>query len=232
MFKPPVAWDQPVYQNEIELMTELPSESQPAQPNSKTGFLQWLLVALVLITALSLLAVHLPERLKLLLVYAVVYGLIAGGALTTLAVKFGLTINSKLTLTLVCLIIFGQSLVLYLSHDRYKAATLKQFKADRTSMVIDRMFSTGEPPEDPQARKEYEQVFKQFQAAKTERKETEERLLQISSYLQHRISPVAKLNDPWPHLFWLLELILCCLTAIWASRQVTQSDSETASPKR
>ncbi len=210
-------------------MTDQITESQPAQPNSKTGFVQWLLVALVLITALSLLAVHLPERLKLLLVYAVVYGLIAGGALTTLAVKFGVTINKMFILTLVCLIIFGQSLVLYLSHQRYKDATLKQFKADQTSMVIDRMFSTGEPPEDPEARKEYEQVFKQFQAAKTERKETEQRLLQISSYLQHRISPVANLKSPWPHLFWLLELTLCCLAAIWASRQVTQSESETTS---
>jgi hypothetical protein len=211
-------------------MTDQLTESQPVQPNSKTGFLQWLLVSLVLITALSLLAVHLPERLKLLLVYAVVYGLIAGGALTTLAVKFGVTINRNFILTLVCLILFGQSLVLYLSHQRYKEATLKQFKADQTSMVIDRMFSTGEPPEDPAARQEYEQVLKQFQAAKAERKETEQRLLQISSYLQHRISPVAKLKSPWPHLFWLVELILCCLAAIWASRQVTQSVSETSPP--
>jgi len=70
-------------------MTDQPSESQSAQTNSKNGFIQWLIVALILMTALSLLAVHLPERLKLLLVYAIVYGLISGGVLTTLAVKFG-----------------------------------------------------------------------------------------------------------------------------------------------
>lgn len=207
-------------------MTDQPSEPQPAQTNSRNGFIQWLIVALILMTALSLLAVHLPERLKLLLVYAIVYGLISGGALTTLAVKFGLPSNKKLILTIVCLIIFGQSLVLSLSHQRYKKATLKQFKADQTSIVLDRMFSAGEPPEDPEAREQYEQFLNQFQAAKADRREKEQRLLQISSYLQHRLSPVANLRTPWPHLFWFLELVLCCLSAIWASRQVTQSESE------
>jgi|GEM_PF-2066410 len=207
-------------------MTDQPSESQSAQTNSKNGFIQWLIVALILMTALSLLAVHLPERLKLLLVYAIVYGLISGGVLTTLAVKFGVPNSKKLILTIVCLIIFGQSLVLSLSHQRYKEATLKQFKADQTSIVLDRMFSAGEPPEAPEARKQYEQFLDQFQAAKADRREKEQRLLQISSYLQHRLSPVANLKTPWPHLFWFLELVLCCLSAIWASRQVTQAESE------
>ncbi len=88
------------------------------------------------------------------------------------------------------------------------------------------MFSAGEPPEAPEARKQYEQFLDQFQAAKADRREKEQRLLQISSYLQHRLSPVANLKTPWPHLFWFLELVLCCLSAIWASRQVTQAESE------
>jgi len=205
------------------------SESQSLQSNFKSGFMQWLIVSGVFITALSLLAVHLPERLKLLLVYAVVYGLISGGALTTLAQKFGLPVKKTVILAIVCLIIFGQSLVLYLSHQRYQEATLKRFKADQTSFTIDRMFATGEPPENPQARKEYEQVLKQYQAAKLERKEKEQNLLKISSYLQHRISSVTNLKTPWPQLFWFTELLFCCISAIWASRQVAPSQSENAS---
>jgi hypothetical protein len=181
-----------------------------------------LIIGLILMTALSLLAVHLPERLKLILVYAVVYGLVAGAMLSTLAVKTGLTVNRSILLTIVILTIAGQGLVLYLSHQRYQAATLRQFKLDQTTLVIDRMFATGEPPEDPQARKEYDQVLEQFQAAKKERQEKKEHLLKISSYLEHRISPVAQLHAPWPLLFWLVELTLCCVAAVWASRQVTQ----------
>lgn len=207
-------------------MPDQPSEPQPAQRHSPAGFIQWFIVSLILITALSLLAVHLPDRLKLLLVYAVVYGLISGGALTTLAIKLGVPVKRTLIFSILCLTILGQSLILYLSHQRYQEATQRQFKADQTSIVIERMLRTGEPPEDPEDRKEYEQVVEQFQKAKAERREKEQQLLEISSYLQHRISLIAKLKSPWPQLFWLLELILCCLAAIWASRQVAKPEPE------
>lgn len=203
-------------------MSDPTSEVQSESPGSRSGFLSWLIIGLILMTALSLLAVHLPERLKLILVYAVVYGLVAGAMLSTLAVKTGLTVTRGILLTIVILTIAGQGLVLYLSHQRYQAATLRQFKLDQTTLVIDRMFATGEPPEDPQARKEYDQVLEQFQAAKKERQEKKQHLLKISSYLEHRISPVAQLHAPWPLLFWLVELTLCCVAAVWASRQVTQ----------
>lgn len=211
-------------------MSDPTSEVQSESPGSRSGFLSWLIISLVLMTALSLLAVHLPERLKLILVYAVVYGLVAGAMLSTLAVKTGLTVNRAILLTIVSLTIAGQGLVLYLSHQRYQAATLRQFKLDQTTLVIDRMFATGEPPEDPQARKEYDQVLEQFQAAKKERQEKKEHLLKISSYLEHRISPVAQLNAPWPLLFWLVELTLCCVAAVWASRQVTQPAALDSAP--
>ncbi|WP_339733118.1 hypothetical protein [uncultured Gimesia sp.] len=207
-------------------MPDQPLASQPAQRHSTAGYVQWLIISLILITALSLLAVHLPDRLKLLLVYAVVYGLISGGALTTLAIKLDIPVKRTLILSIVCLTIFGQSLILYLSHQRYQEATQRQFQADQTSIVIERMLRTGEPPEDPKARKEYEQVVEQFQKAKAERREKEQQLLEISSYLQHRISPIAKLKSPWPQLFWLLELIFCCLAAIWASLQVAKPEPE------
>ncbi|QDT28685.1 hypothetical protein [Gimesia panareensis] len=211
-------------------MPDPTSEAQSEPQGSTTGFLSWLLISLVLMTALSLLAVHLPERLKLLLVYAVVYGLIAGGMLATLAVKSGLTVTRSLLSVIVLLTISGQCLVLYLSHQRYQEATQRQFKLDQTALVIDRMFAKGEPPEDPQARKEYDQVLKQFQAAKKERQDKEQRLLKISSYLEHRLSPVARLDAPWPLLFWLLELTLCSAAAVWAGRQVAQPASPETEP--
>ncbi len=229
MSNQPVAWDQRVSQSEIETMTDQIPARQTPESKYKIELIQWLVVSGVLITALSLLAVHLPERLKLLLVYAVVYGLISGGALTTVALKFGLPIKKTIILAIVCFVILGQSLILYLSHQRYQEATLKRFKADKTMFTVDRMFATGTPPEDPQARKEYEQVLKQVQAAKLDRKEKEKNLLLISSYLQHRISAIAKLKTPWPQLFWLTELVLCCFSAIWAGRQVAQSTQENSS---
>lgn len=204
-------------------MSEPTAAAQTEPQGTRTGFLSWLIISLVLMTALSLLAVHLPERLKLILVYTVVYGLIAGAMLGTLAVKSGLSVTRGLLSIIVLLTISGQCLVLYLSHQRYQAATQRQFKMDQTALVIDRMFATGEPPEDPQLRAEYDRVRKQFEAAKQERQEKEQRLLEISSYLEHRISPVAKLNPPWPLLFWLLELTLCSVAAVWAGRQVAES---------
>lgn len=207
-------------------MTDQPSATQPVQSEPKSGFIQWFVISLILMTALSLLAVHLPERLKLLLVYAVVYGLISGGTLTTLAVKFGLPTKKVLLLIIIGLTICGQTLVLYLSHQRYQEATLIRFQADQTAIVMERMFATNKPPDEPEAREGYEQMLKQFQAAKAERREKEQNLLKISSYLKHRISPVANLTTPWPELFWLLELVLCCLAAVWASRQVTQSEKK------
>ncbi|WP_298862193.1 hypothetical protein [uncultured Gimesia sp.] len=210
-------------------MSDQPSELKPSPSNFKTGYIQWLIVSAVLITALSLLAVHLPERLKLLLVYAVVYGLISGGALATIAVKFGLPIKKTIILMIVCLVILGQSLILYLSHQRYQEVTLKRFKADQTMFSVDRMFATGKPPEDPESLKGYEHTRKLYQEAKLERQQNEKNLLLISSYLQHRISSVANLKTPWPQLFWIMELLFCCGSAIWASRQIAQSESKNTS---
>jgi len=229
VYNQPVVWEQHVAQSEIKTMPDQLSEPQPNLSIFKSAFIPWLVASGVLITALSLLAVHLPERLKLLLIYAVVYGLISGGALTTLAIKFGLPIKKTITLSIVCLVISGQFLILYLSHQRYQEATLKRFKADQTMFSIDRMFATGKPPEDPETLKGYEQSRKLYQEAKLERQQKEKNLLLVSSYLEHRISAISKLKTPWPQLFWLMELLFCCLSAIWASRQLAYPESENAS---
>ncbi|HCO26273.1 MAG: hypothetical protein CME31_12215 [Gimesia sp.] len=206
-------------------MMDQPAVSQPEPTSSWSGFIQWFCIGLVLIMALSILAVHLPERLKLLLVYSVVYGMIVGAALTTLAFKLGLSLKWSLLVAILCLTVFGQSLVLYLSHQRYKEATLQQFKMDKTSLMLEHTLAKGEPPSDPEARKQHEEFIKQFESAKQERRDKEQQLLEISSYLQHRISPVARLETPWPQLFWFIELILCCVAAIWASLQVPRPES-------
>lgn len=210
-------------------MTEQPAASRLEPTSSWSGYIQWFCIGLILITALSILAVHLPERLKLLLVFSVIYGLIAGGVLTTMAVKRGVPVKHSLIVSILCLTIFGQSLVLYLSHQRYKEATLQQFKMDKTTFVLDRMLAKGEPPSDPESRKQYDEVLKQFQAAKQDRQDKEQQLLAISSYLQHRISGIATLQAPWPQLFWLLELVLCCLSAVWASHQVSRPEHSASS---
>ncbi|MCA9007225.1 MAG: hypothetical protein KDA70_18285 [Planctomycetaceae bacterium] len=210
------------------------AESQPELTSSWSGYIQWFCIGLVLITALSILAVHLPERLKLLLVFSVVYGMIAGALLTTLAFKLGLSVKRSLLVAILCLTVFGQSLVLYLSHQRYKEATLQQFKMDKTSLMLEHTLAKGEPPADPASRKQHEEFLKQFEAAKQERRDKEQQLLAISSYLQHRISSIARLETPWPQMFWLIELVLCCVAAIWASFQVPRPESpappEQASP--
>lgn len=207
-------------------MSETSPELEPVA-RSRAGFFQWFAISLILITALSLIAVHLPERLKLLLVFAIVYGLIAGGGLTTLAVKMGLSVKRPILISLVCLIIFGQSLTLYLTHQRYKESMQRQFQADQTLLVLERMQRTGAPPEDSEARQQYDQVVQQIDKAKAERKAKEKQLLKISSYLQHRISSITSLGTPWPELFWFCELIGCCFAAIWASRQVAPLPSKT-----
>ncbi|HAH45768.1 hypothetical protein [Gimesia sp.] len=211
-------------------MTDPSLVSPAATISSKSSFFQWFCIGLVLITALSILAVHLPERLKLLLVFAVVYGLIAGGLLTSLAVKLDVPVKRSLLVSILCLTVFGQSLVLYLSHQRYKEATLQQFKLDKTSLMLNRMMQ-GEPPTDPESRKQYDQVLKQFEAAKQERQDKEQQLLAVSSYLQHRISSVARVEAPWPQLFWTIELVFSCLAAIWASLQVSHPDSSIPHPE-
>ncbi|WP_417391592.1 hypothetical protein [Gimesia sp.] len=211
-------------------MTDPSLVSPAATISSKSSFFQWFCIGLVLITALSILAVHLPERLKLLLVFAVVYGLIAGGLLTSLAVKLDVPVKRSLLVSILCLTVFGQSLVLYLSHQRYKEATLQQFKLDKTSLMLNRMMQ-GEPPSDPESRKQYDQVLKQFEAAKQERQDKEQQLLAVSSYLQHRISSVARVEAPWPQLFWTIELVLSCLAAIWASIQVSHPVSSVSLPE-
>ncbi|WP_145230118.1 hypothetical protein [Gimesia algae] len=206
-------------------MMDQPAVSQPEPTSARSGFIQWFCIGLVLVTALSILAVHLPERLKLLLVFSVVYGLITGAVLTTLAFKLGVSVKRSLLVAILCLTVFGQSLVLYLSHQRYKEAILQQFKMDKTSLMLEYTLTKVEPSSDPESRKQYDLLLAQIQEAKQERQDKEQQLPLISSYMQHRISPIARLETPWPQLFWLLELVLCCLAAVWASLQVSRPDS-------
>src|SRR3954462_16028723 len=84
-----------------------------ASGNSFSNIALWLLFAVIGLTALTLVFVHAPERIKLIGLYGVAYGLIAGWGLGLLAAKFHLpcTILSS-TMASLLIIIGGMGLAL------------------------------------------------------------------------------------------------------------------------
>jgi hypothetical protein len=177
------------------------STASPDQPeterNERGGLLAWLLLSVVAVSVLAIAAVHAPARMKLLGLFALLYGLLAGWLLGKAARATSRRL-SKLQLVLSFLLIAtGQCGVTTESHRLHRAAVMQQFERSPEAKL-------------PRADK-MRQLLREG--------------AHFSAYLQYRVSRLGAWPEPWPAVFWGFEVLVCGAAGTWLTARLLSIDN-------
>ncbi len=178
-------------------MSTASPDKPAARHYERAGLFGWLLLSVVAVSVLTIAAVHAPARVKLIGLFAVVYGLFAGWLLSK-AVRVTTGHLSKLQLVLSFLLIAaGQCTVTVESYRLHKAAVMQRFEWS----------SEAKSPRADEMR----QLLRQTTS--------------FSAYLQRRVSPLGVWPAPWPAVFWGVEVLLCGAAGAWLTARLLQTYS-------
>jgi len=188
-------------------------------PNSQRGSRGgWLAVSLIGTVAVTLTAVHLPGRVKLIGLFAVGYGLLVGWGTSRLAATFrvrsrGLVVSFALLLAFV-----GQLGMAFESHRlfsaRQRSAQKEQLKDSPMGRLLLRNIDSETPPDDPEQRKHYKAMREVLHPP-------------FSAYLKYRTRAITQyypslrdLPEQWPIVLWIVEGLLgTCAASVIAWRK-------------
>lgn len=163
------------------------------------SWLQWLVTAAIALTVLTLAAAHAPKIIGLFLIG---YGAVAGGILGWLARLAGLRARS---VVVVCAMLIAGGTV---------GLTLRthQLWAERTSALLEKKRPLPLPAS---LEGLPENVRGTFEAAWASRRPD----LGFLAYLRDRVSPLGDWPSPWPGVFWGTEVVLGSAAGAWLARR-------------
>ena len=164
-------------------------------PKERLSLLQWLWVAVFVMTVLALIWAHSPARIRLIGLFSLAFGL-AGGCILGATTRFLEKPVSRnvvlLSFVLIALGEVGWTLESY----RIRVGQLRQdYEQDVPQLITPEFFK--------QARHE--------ELAKRAR---------FPVYLQQRVAPLVQGATPIPELFWGCEILLGSLAGAWITRHV------------
>lgn len=188
------------------------------RPGTGLRIVQWLVAAGACVAVLSIVAVHLPARIKLIGLFAVVFGGLAGWVVGELA-KLNRIHQPVLLLPLsMALIVAGQVGMAWEAHRLRADEVRAKATADPAGAMLSQFLH--QQPETEAERNAYEILRKEFQAAQDQRRQQLAHSTSFASYLAQRTAAL-KFKTPWPQVFWCVEVLLGGLAGVWAVRRIT-----------
>ncbi len=190
-------------------MTARSSEdSRGATRSGSVRFLQWLFLTSVVMTTLTLCAVHAPSRIKLLGLFAIAYGLLAGWNTGQLAHITGIHSRRIVAIVSFAVIIAGQvgmAVESYRLYHRFHAAELRRlYQSDPMASLMKHIPVPKQLGDQAQLKTTLEQ----------NRQERDRKLAVLirrktsfSAYLRNRVSSL-RLSQPWAVLLWAVDMAL------------------------
>jgi hypothetical protein len=157
--------------------------------------MQWLGVGLVGLTALVLAAAHAPGRIRLLGLFAIVFGGVCGWGLARIAGALRVNAGRLVGLAIVGVLVAAAETGLTLESWRLHVA-------ERRREYFEESVKTIPGPLRESALEELRPIF--------------EREARFPSYLQYRVKNLGDWESPWPVLFWTGELLLGTAAGIGA----------------
>ena len=192
-------------------------EVPPEAPRSVTpSYLQWLLLSSVAVFVLTLCAVHAPSRIKLLGLFAVAYGLLAGWGTGQLARISGIHSRRIVAIVSFGVIIAGQVGMALESHRLFAAELRRQYQADPIAALLKQLPFPQQPKDQAKLKETIEQ----------NRRERARRLAELTSfsaYLQHRVKSLSW-SQPWAVLLWAVEVLLASAAGAFLAGRVASGD--------
>lgn len=171
---------------------------------------QWLLASTGAVAGLAVLAVHAPNRIKLLGLFAVAIGFLEGYGIGQFAQHGRVPSRRLVGLAAFAIIVAGQIGATWEAHRLYDRTLREQYRADPTALFAGRVgFEPGSA------------MAEILQETRRERAERLDRLTSLSAYLKHRVSAVGSWSQPWPAVLWGAEILIAGAAGTWiALRQL------------
>lgn len=205
---------------------------------------EFLVLATIGLTALGIVAVQAPPRVRSLFPVPLAYGVLAGGALAWLTRVAGVVRRPSTVALAAGLIALGLAgitverwrvQVAELKAQRIQAVTeddrKKAAESGAQSALARRMLESVPPPADPRKREEYEEMLKSVRTADDEIRSrlTDEGIArQVEEeagfwrWLNSRRLRQGEWSAPWPAVFTLGELCLSALLGTWVFAWLTR----------
>ena len=175
--------------------------------------LQWLLLSAITLTVLASVCAHVPNRAKLLGLFSVGSGLMAGWALGRLARLTRMHFPQTalwLGFTLISMGQIGTSFESYrLFVRRQEQQARQQFEESPTGQMFLRLIETQTAPDDVQLRAQYEEIRDSVHP-------TFERYLSHRVFSLHQSYPALRTwPQSWPAVLWGIEIVLSAGIGAW-----------------
>jgi hypothetical protein len=190
-----------------------PALEQPdaAPAGHRNGRLSWLVLFLVATASISLAAVHLPPRVKMLGLFAIGHGLLAGWIAAWLTSAFNLPAGKATWSGVVVFVVIlgGQIGMAVESHRLDRAAAERAIAANPKRVAILRMLESSNFPDDPKSKQLAEDARRTIGARG------------FADYLQFRVSALGIQSRPLAATIWIFEIGLGSLAGIWIFGRLT-----------
>jgi len=117
--------------------------SENSQVERSSQFWNWIFLSVNLVTAVTLAAVHMPARIKLLGLYSILFGLIVGEVLARLSISFKINADRKMKVVVFAFLLASQ-VGLAVESSRMYNQSMQQAANDPTQMLLQRVMTETE----------------------------------------------------------------------------------------
>lgn len=190
------------------------------QPAVRARPLAWLLGSVVGIVLFAVLAAHVPDRAKLLGLFPLIWGAVAGAGLRWWANECHL-VSPRWLLGISCLLLAtGEAGIVAESWRVHRADLQRQFDSDPSAGFVRQAQKQG--AQSPEKAKDSTEAAlqKQLQAEMERVRELRRYARSLPAFLQRRLKKLGDLPQPWPELFWAGEIVLGSLCGMWVLNQM------------
>ena len=179
---------------------------QTFSPNHNLG--TWVLVSALVLTGLSIIAAHAPPRVRLLGLFPVACGLIAGWLLIRVAAGVRLQTSRVATLLATALIAASLLGMTFESHRMFAAKVRAQFASAAPDLLEARWLSQPPAGATAKERAQFKRVRQDLAKARRDRRRLLSDRSSFRGYLAHRVLALGVWQSPWPELLWACEILL------------------------
>jgi hypothetical protein len=208
-----------------------PDSASTSAPKRSVG--SWLFVSALALTGLAIIAAHAPPRVRLLVLFPVAHGLLAGWLLMRVGVAVQLRTSRTTTILATVFIAAGLLGTMFESHRMYAAKVRRDFSAAAPNFFDTKRLSVPLDEATAEERAEFERMKKDLETARRDRNRLLARRAGFRGYLTYHVSSLGGWPFPWPELLWGGEMLLATIAgALLFHRQshdVADASSESLS---
>lgn len=190
----------------------------------------WTACAIVAVAVLAVVAAQVPERARLLVWFAVAFGLAAGWVLARLVGTCHVPFPRTIAILSAIVIAEGEVATSVLAHRRQvpELEMILTQRQDSTNPLAaaEKQFleqsNDDESPEATAARQQLRTEHERSERLHREWLEARQRRLTWPGYLQHRVSTVGSWPSPWPECLWIAEIIAGSAFGAWLAARAAR----------